>query len=81
MTNLALNRPLRSRFASPLQLSFEPILLAAHLLAQPNYGDSSVTKGASLQYFQYYSIYWFTTGITASLLKGPCLHNTVFTSS
>jgi hypothetical protein len=40
MANLAVNRPRRSRFASPLQLSFEPILLAAHLLAQPNYGDN-----------------------------------------
>jgi hypothetical protein len=38
---LALNRPHRSRFASPLQLSFEPILLVALLLAQPNYGDNT----------------------------------------
>jgi hypothetical protein len=41
MANLALNRPRRSRFASLLQLFFEPILLAAHLLAQPNYGDNT----------------------------------------
>jgi hypothetical protein len=40
MANLALNHPRRSRFASPFQLTFEPILLAAHLLAQPNYGDN-----------------------------------------
>jgi hypothetical protein len=41
MANLALNRPRRSRFASPLQFPFKPILLAAHLPAQPNYGDNS----------------------------------------
>jgi hypothetical protein len=40
MANLALNRPRRSRFASPLKLRFEPILLATHLLAQLNYGDN-----------------------------------------
>jgi hypothetical protein len=44
MANLALNRPRRSRFASPLQLSFEPILIVAHLLAQPNYGDNNFIK-------------------------------------
>jgi hypothetical protein len=41
MANLALNCPHRSRFASVLQLSFEPILLAAHLLAQLNYDDNT----------------------------------------
>jgi hypothetical protein len=45
MANLALNRPRWSQFASPLQLSFEPILFAAHLLAQPNYGDNTCHPG------------------------------------
>jgi hypothetical protein len=43
MANLALNRPRRSRFANPLQLFFKPILLAFHLLVQPNYGDNTIT--------------------------------------
>jgi hypothetical protein len=42
MANLASNRLRRSRFTSPLQLSSEPILLTAQLLAQPNYGDNTV---------------------------------------
>jgi hypothetical protein len=47
MANLALNCPRKSRFANPLQLCFEPILLAAHLLAQPNYGDNTCSPGFS----------------------------------
>jgi hypothetical protein len=45
MANPALNRPRRSRFASPLQLTLKPILLAAHLLAQLNYGDNTCPPG------------------------------------
>jgi hypothetical protein len=41
MANLTLNRPRKDRFASPLQLSFEP----AHLLPQPNYTDNSCLRG------------------------------------
>jgi hypothetical protein len=47
MANLALNCPRRGRFASPLQLSFEPILLAAHLLTQLNYDDNNPEDGGS----------------------------------
>jgi hypothetical protein len=42
-----------------------------------------VTEGASLLYFQYNSVYWFTTGVCASLLKGSRCHsssNTQITS-
>jgi hypothetical protein len=30
------------------------------------------TAWALLPYFQYYSVYWFMTGTTLSLLHGPC---------
>jgi hypothetical protein len=32
------------------------------------------TAWASLPYFQYYSVYWFTTGTTRSLLQGHRSH-------
>jgi hypothetical protein len=34
-----------------------------------------VIEGALLLYFQYNSVYWFTTGIRTSLLKRPHFHS------
>jgi hypothetical protein len=39
------------------------------------------TKGVSPQYFQYYSVYWFMTGTTWSLLHGPRSHTSSTTLS
>jgi hypothetical protein len=39
------------------------------------------TAWASLPYFQYYSVYWFTTGTTWSLLHGPHSHTSSTTPS
>jgi hypothetical protein len=48
-----------------------PVLL--HLLVYVWY-YVEFTAWASLPYLKYNSVYWFTTGIHASLLKGPCSH-------
>jgi hypothetical protein len=62
------------------------LLLRASLLKGPRSHSSNnaliisfqlvlyVTERASLPYFQYNSVYWFTTGIPASLLKAPRSH-------
>jgi hypothetical protein len=39
------------------------------------------TAWALLPYFQYYSVYWFMTGTTSSLLHGPCSHTFCTTPS
>jgi hypothetical protein len=43
--------------------------------------DVEFTTRALLSYSHYYSVYWSTTGITSSLLHGPCSHTPITTPS
>jgi hypothetical protein len=55
-------------------MGFAPILLVLLRLLVYDCYYIEFTAWASLPYFQYNSVYWFTTGIRASLLKGSRSH-------
>jgi hypothetical protein len=77
---------LPARFISPLLIDFQS---PSHTSSTtPFTGSRLVLHGvccmASIPNFQYYSVYWFTTGTTWSLLHGHCSQTsstTLFTGS
>jgi hypothetical protein len=64
-------------------MGIAPILPVLLLLLVNDWYYVEFTVWASLPYLQYYSVYWFTTGTTCSLLQGYRSHatsTTLFTS-
>jgi hypothetical protein len=76
---------LRSHTFSNTPFTGSQLVLHASLLKGPRSHTSSnaqitssrlvlyVTEGALLLYFQYYSVYWFTTSTTCKSTKGASL--------
>jgi hypothetical protein len=65
-------------------MGLAPILLVLLRLLVHHWYYVEFTTWALLPYSQYYSVYWFTTSTTLSLLHGHCSHtasNTLFTDS
>jgi hypothetical protein len=52
-------------------MGLAPILPVLLLLLVHDWYYVEFTAWGSLWYFQYYSVYWFTTSTTCNLLKGP----------
>jgi hypothetical protein len=62
-------------------ISLAPILPVLLCLLVHDWYYIEFTAWALFPYFQYYSVYWFTTCTTSSLLHGPCSHAFSTTSS
>jgi hypothetical protein len=62
-------------------MGLTPILSVLLRILVHDWYSVEFTAWASLLYFQHYSVYWFTTGTTWSLLHGPHSHTSSTTPS